>query len=158
MMKKIKTQQDLARIVAEKKSLGKRIGFTNGCFDILHPGHVRYLDEASKSCDILIIGVNSDESVKRIKGQDRPFNAERARMEVLAGLESVDFLTIFEENTPEELIKDLGPDMLFKGGDWDEKDIAGASHVKAHGGEIRIIPYVGEYSTTKLIKKIKNKK
>ena len=152
--KKIKTQTDLLSAIEKEKASGKRIGFTNGCFDILHLGHIRYLTRAKEGCDILIIGVNSDGSVKKIKGSSRPINSQQARLEVLASLECVDFLTVFEEETPENLIKALSPDIIFKGGDWKEEDIAGSSHVKSYGGEVSVIPYVEGHSTTSLIEKI----
>jgi D-beta-D-heptose 7-phosphate kinase/D-beta-D-heptose 1-phosphate adenosyltransferase len=152
---KIKTREDLADIVKKEKASGKTVGFTNGCFDILHLGHIRYLKEAKMFCDILVIGVNSDSSVKTIKGHGRPVNDEVARAEVLAALDCVDFLSVFEEETPKELIEALTPNVLFKGGDWEEDDVVGGSHVREHGGEVKIIPYVEGYSTTKLIKKIK---
>ncbi|MFC1644099.1 D-glycero-beta-D-manno-heptose 1-phosphate adenylyltransferase [Candidatus Omnitrophota bacterium] len=152
---KIKTQADLVDIVKKEKSSGKTIGFTNGCFDILHLGHIRYLADAKKECDLLVIGVNSDASVRSIKGTERPINVQEARMEVLAALECVDFLTLFEEDTPEKLIKELTPDILFKGGDWSEEDIVGADHVKSHGGRARVIPYLEGYSTTELIKRLR---
>jgi rfaE bifunctional protein nucleotidyltransferase chain/domain len=154
-MKKIKTQDELAAIVGEAKAAGKKVGFTNGCFDILHRGHVKYLSAAKKECDILVIGVNSDSSVKSIKGVNRPINDEQARLEVLAALEFVDYLTLFQEDTPEDLIKLLTPDVLFKGGDWEEERIVGADHVKANGGRVSVIPYVEGFSTTDLIKKIR---
>jgi len=152
---KIKTQTELAAVLKSEKASGKVIGFTNGCFDILHPGHVEYLNAAKKECDLLIIGVNSDGSVKRLKGDTRPINHQDARAKVLSALESVDFLTLFEEDTPEELIKSLNPDILFKGGDWKEEDIAGADFVKANGGKVRVIAYVKGFSTTKLIEKLR---
>ncbi|MFH1846712.1 MAG: D-glycero-beta-D-manno-heptose 1-phosphate adenylyltransferase [Candidatus Omnitrophota bacterium] len=153
---KIKTQDELIRIVEEKKADGKKIGFTNGCFDVLHLGHVRYLKLAKKECDLLIVAVNSDNSVKKLgKGFDRPVNGENARTEVLAALESVDFITLFDEDTPERLIKKITPDVLLKGGDWDEDKIAGAEHVKASGGRVKLINYVPGFSTTGLINKLK---
>ena len=155
MTEKIKTQAELAEIVKREKSSGKTVGFTNGCFDILHLGHVKYLDEAKRGCDLLVIGVNSDGSVKRIKGKGRPVNSQETRMEILAALECVDFLTVFEEDTPERLIETLTPDVLFKGGDWHEGNIAGAGHVKSQGGKVRVIPYVEGYSTTGLIERLK---
>ena len=154
MADKIKTQPELADIVEREKNAGKKIGFTNGCFDILHLGHARYLNAAKKRCDLLIVGVNSDASVRSIKGPRRPVNAQEDRMEVLGALECVDLVTLFEEDTPEELIKKVMPDILFKGGDWDEKEVVGARHVKAHGGEVKIIPYVEGYSTTDIIKRM----
>lgn len=154
---KIKKRSELAEIIKRKKASGKRVGFTNGCFDILHLGHVKYLYEARNNCDILIIGVNSDDSVKRLKGDERPLNEQGARLEVLASLESVSFVTLFDEDTPMELIELLSPDVLFKGGDWDEKDIVGADHVKANGGEVKVIEYVEGFSTSGLIDQIKEK-
>lgn len=152
---KILKRSDLADIVIKAKLSGKIVGFTNGCFDILHVGHVRYLKDASKECDILIVGVNSDFSVKRLKGPERPVNGQNARMEVLSALECVSYVTMFEEDTPEELIKFLTPDVIFKGGDWKEEDIVGADHVKKNGGKVRVIPYVNGYSTTGTIEKMK---
>jgi len=154
---KIKTQKELADIVKKEKSAGKVVGFTNGCFDIIHAGHVRYLGAAKNECDILIVAVNSDDSVKRLKGSDRPLNKQEARLEVLSALESLDYLTIFDEDTPESLIKKLTPDVLFKGGDWNEDKIAGAAHVKTHGGKVKIIHYLEGHSTTSLINKIREK-
>ena len=152
---KIKTWKELADIIGEEKASGKTAGFTNGCFDILHLGHIRYLEEAKAACDILVVGVNSDSSVKSIKGASRPINDEKVRSEVLSALECVDFITVFEEDTPQNLIESLGPDILFKGGDWKEDEVAGGAHVKGQGGEVKIIPYVGGYTTTDLIEKIK---
>jgi len=154
MRTKIKTHDELAEIVREEKTLRKTVGFTNGCFDILHTGHVRYLRGASKECDVLIVGVNSDSSVKSIKGEGRPINRQDDRLEVLMALSCIDFLTLFEEDTPEELIKKIRPEIIFKGGDWKEEDVVGADHVKAEGGRARIIPYLKGYSTTELIKRI----
>jgi len=155
MMEKIKSQRELLKILEKEKSLGKKIGFTNGCFDILHAGHVRYLTVAREACDKLVVGVNSDGSVKRIKGDERPINNSDARMEVLSALEFVDFLTLFEEETPEKLIAAIVPNILFKGGDWKEEEVAGADCVKKNGGEVKIIPYVSGFSTTNIINKMK---
>ena len=154
MWTKIKTRDELAGIVRQAKDKGTVVGFTNGCFDILHAGHVCYLRKAKKECGMLVVGVNSDGSVKRLKGENRPVNCESARLEVLSAVEVVDFLTLFEEDTPEELIKALTPDIIFKGGDWDENSVAGADHVRSNGGKVRIIPYLEGYSTTDLIRKI----
>ena len=151
---KIKTQDELAETVKKARLGGRKVGFTNGCFDILHKGHVRYLGSAREKCDMLVVGVNSDDSVRKLKGENRPVNSQEARMEVLSALESVDFLTLFKEDTPEDLIKKLTPDILFKGGDWDEKSVVGADHVKAQGGRVCIIPYVEGFSTTDILKKI----
>ena len=151
---KIKTRENLADILKKAQADGKKTGFTNGCFDIIHLGHVRYLSEARRYCDVLVLGLNSDASVKRLKGEGRPVNPQDARAEVLEALECVDLITVFDEDTPEELIKLITPDIIFKGGDWKEEDIAGAGHVKAAGGEVKVIPYVDGYSTTKFIEKL----
>lgn len=157
MMKKdkIKSHSELQKEINDAKKKGNKIGFTNGCFDIIHAGHVRYLRTAKNECDILIVGMNSDSSVRSIKGDTRPINSEQDRMEVLAALECVDVVTLFEEDTPQKLIEKLDPDVLFKGGDWKEDEIAGAEHVKKNGGSVRIIGYEEGYSTTKIIEKMK---
>lgn len=141
--------------ISELKAEGKKIVFTNGCFDIIHSGHIFYLGEAKKSGDVLVIGLNSDDSVKRLKGNDRPINNESDRALVLDALKFVDFVTIFEEDTPYELIKLLQPDILVKGGDYKADEIVGADIVRENGGEVLIIPYVKGKSTTALINKIK---
>lgn len=151
---KIKKLPELMDIILSLKEEGKKIGFTNGCFDILHVGHVRYLAEAKKTCDVLVVGLNSDASVRSIKGQNRPVNNEVSRAEVLSALESVDLVTIFAEDTPEKLIKAVGPEVLLKGGDWTAETVVGADHVRAYGGEVIIISYVDGYSTTGIIEKM----
>lgn len=153
---KIKTREELEKMIEKEKASGKRIGFTNGCFDILHVGHVRYLSQARKHCDTLVVGLNSDASVKRLKGESRPINPQWARGEVLASLESVDLVTVFDEDTPRALIELLSPDVLFKGGDWKEDEIVGAEHVKSCGGKVIVIPFVAGYSTTGTIDRLKN--
>ena len=132
----------------------KKIVFTNGCFDILHVGHVRYLDKAKRLGDILVVGLNSDCSVREIKGSGRPLNKELDRATVLSALSAVDYVVIFSESTPEKIIKKLMPDILVKGGDWKIKDIVGGEFVKSCGGRVVSIPFVKGYSTTALIKKI----
>ena len=154
MNSKIQNSKKLAKIFKRLRSKGKRIVFTNGCFDILHVGHVEYLSRAKRLGDILVVGLNSDSSVKKIKGEDRPINKEKDRAKVLASLYFVDYVTIFVEPTPEKLIKELRPNILVKGGDWKIKDIVGGDFVKAKGGKVRNIPFVKGYSTTSLIKKI----
>ncbi|MDD5633984.1 MAG: D-glycero-beta-D-manno-heptose 1-phosphate adenylyltransferase [Candidatus Omnitrophica bacterium] len=156
-MNKIKDQDELAKIIDKQKALGRTIGFTNGCFDILHKGHVRYLKGAKKECDILVVGVNSDASVKKIKGDSRPLNSQNDRLEVLEALECVDYLTLFEEDTPEKLIKKLTPDVLFKGGDWKVETVVGGEYVMSKGGKVKIIPYVEGYSTTGMISRMSGK-
>ena len=155
---KIKEHSELVEKLAAAKASGKRIGFTNGCFDILHVGHVRYLAQARKECDMLVVGVNNDCSVRRLKGMERPVNPEGSRMEVLAALECVDLVTLFLQDTPEDLIKMLRPDVLFKGGDWKENEIVGGDFVRSIGGKVRVIPFVDGFSTTKTIAKMREKK
>ena len=154
---KIKKAVDLARALGKARAAGKVIGFTNGCFDILHVGHVRYLKAARRRCDILVVGVNSDASVRRLKGKNRPVNHQAARTEVLSSLECVDNVTLFAQDTPLKLIKTLSPDIVFKGGDWKEKDVVGVKYVEKNGGKVMIIPFVKGYSTTATIKKMKRK-
>ena len=133
----------------------KKIVFTNGCFDIIHTGHVRYLQEAAKLGDILVIGLNTDASVKRLKGEDRPINAERDRAEVLCALGCVDYVVMFDEDTPYNLIKTIEPDVLVKGGDYRPEEVVGREIVEEKGGELVLIPYVDGKSTTNIIGKIK---
>jgi rfaE bifunctional protein nucleotidyltransferase chain/domain len=133
---------------------GKKIVFTNGCFDILHRGHVTYLSEAKKLGDLLVIGLNSDASVKRLKGPERPINQETDRQYVLSQLKAVDFVEIFTEDTPLELILKVEPKVLVKGGDWKIDQIVGAKEVIANGGDVFSLNFVNGYSTTSIINKI----
>ena len=149
---KIVDRKKLKDIIVGLKQQGKKIVFTNGCFDLIHIGHVRYLTEAKRLGDILVIGLNSDNSVSRIK-PGRPINSEKNRAEVLAALYMVDYVTLFNEDTPYELIKEVQPNVLVKGADWDLKNIVGADIVK----EVRNIPFVEGISTTDLIKRIQGK-
>ena len=151
---KVKKLSSLKRIAVALKKKGRKIVFTNGCFDILHYGHVMYLEKARRSGDCLIVGINSDLSVKRIKGQHRPVVNEFDRARVLAGLESVDFVAIFNEETPLKLIQALKPDLLIKGSDWKNKGIVGSDFVKTYGGKVLTIKLAKGRSTTNLIKKI----
>lgn len=132
---------------------GKKIVFTNGCFDLLHVGHVRYLKEAQKQGDFLVVGVNSDASVKRLKGPTRPIQNESDRAEILLGLKSVDSVVVFTEDTPEAIIKAIKPDILVKGGDWKIEQIVGGDFVIANGGQVKSLTFVDDKSTTKLIEK-----
>lgn len=134
---------------------GQKIVFTNGCFDILHVGHKRYLEEAKALGDILVVGVNSDASVKRLKGPERPVNGEQDRIELLAGLDCVDYVIVFEDDTPYDLIRRIQPDLLVKGGDYKPQDVVGKDIVEAHGGQVVILPFVDGKSTTDIISKIK---
>lgn len=139
------------------RDLNLRVGFTNGCFDILHPGHLKVLEEARARCDRLIVGLNSDTSVKRLKGACRPVNNEDSRARVLSALKVVDDVVIFEEDTPEQLIQKLQPDLLVKGGDYEIQDIVGADFVQARGGEVHIVPLVDGESTTSTIERAQGK-
>lgn len=131
-----------------------RLVFTNGCFDLLHPGHVAYLDEARRLGDRLVVGVNTDASMRRLKGPSRPLVPERDRARVLAGLASVDAVTLFDEDTPAELVAALRPDVLVKGGDYTPETIVGRDTVEGDGGEVRVIPFLPGYSTTDLLRRI----
>lgn len=146
-------QQDILAQLAARRDAGERIVFTNGCFDILHVGHVRYLNQARKLGDLLVIGLNSDASVRRLKGEDRPINGELARGEVLKSLRSVDQVILFEEDTPLELIKAVRPAVLVKGGDWALEQIVGSEFVQSYGGQVKSLPFVDGYSTTSIIEK-----
>ncbi|MDP3296573.1 MAG: D-glycero-beta-D-manno-heptose 1-phosphate adenylyltransferase [Thermodesulfovibrionia bacterium] len=150
---KIVDRKKLKQILSQLKNQNKKIVFTNGCFDIIHAGHVRYLTEAKKLGDILVIGLNSDSSVSTIK-PGRPIIPEQQRAEVLSALSMVDYITLFNEDTPYELIKEIKPDILVKGADWDTKNIVGSDIVK----EVHTIPFVEGISTTEIIKKIQSKK
>ena len=136
--------------------LGKTIVFTNGVFDILHPGHIFSLAQAAKEADYLIVGLNSDESVKRLKGKDRPVNNQDARALILASLMMVDAVVIFDEDTPLELINAIKPDVLAKGGDYTIEQIVGAKETIQNGGRVVINPIVGGFSTSEVIKKLKS--
>jgi D-beta-D-heptose 7-phosphate kinase/D-beta-D-heptose 1-phosphate adenosyltransferase len=139
-----------ARLIEWRKQ-DLRIGFTNGCFDILHPGHVKVLTAARGACDRLIVGLNSDASVKRLKGETRPVQTERARAEVLAALEAVDLVAIFEEDTPLKLIEEIKPSVLVKGGDYTREQVVGHDIVEAHGGEVVLVEVLAGFSTTSLV-------
>lgn len=153
---KIKTRKQLALIIRRLKKRGRRIIFTNGCFDILHLGHVRYLEKARLFGDCLVVGLNSDRSVRCIKGKGRPINTEKDRAGVLAGLTCVDFISIFNESTPLNLIKALRPDVLVKGSDWKSHEIVGAKEIQSWGGKVRRVTWLKGRSTTATLKKILN--
>ena len=153
-LSKIKHIKEAKNLVDKLKKRGEKVVFTNGCFDILHLGHIRYLSEAKKQGDFLIVAINSNSSVRRIKGEKRPIIDEKARAETIAALEFVDMVIIFSEDTPYDVIKVLNPDVLIKGGDWKEEDIVGADVVKKTGGKVLTIPYISGYSTTSIIEKI----
>lgn len=153
---KISTLPELTRKVAQWHFLGKKVVFTNGCFDILHAGHISSFSEAAKHGDILIAGLNSDSSVKGLKGDNRPVNDEQSRALVVASLAMVDAVIIFSEPTPLELIKAILPDVLVKGGDYKVEDIAGAKEVIENGGQVIINPILPGFSTTSIMNKIQN--
>lgn len=138
-----------------KENQNKKIVFTNGCFDILHRGHVAYLNEAKKLGDLLFVGLNSDASVKRLKGPERPINKESDRKFVLENLQSVDWVEIFDEDTPLELIKKVKPQVLVKGGDWKVEEIVGSSEVLSWGGQVFSLNFVDGYSTTNILNIVK---
>ncbi len=147
----------LARRLAALRRRGKRIVFTNGCFDLIHPGHVRYLRKAKQLGDVLVVALNSDASVRRLKGPTRPLVRQRDRCEVMAALEMVDFVTLFNTETPYTLIARLQPDVLVKGGDWSPDRIVGADLVRARGGTVRSLRFAPGYSTTRLVERIRKK-
>jgi rfaE bifunctional protein nucleotidyltransferase chain/domain len=154
MRSKILKLSDLVKVLESLREAGKRIVFTNGCFDILHAGHVRYLTAARSKGDALILGLNSDVSVKSIKPENRPIVSQDQRAEVLAGLACVDYITIFDEPDPLVLIQTIKPDVLIKGADWKETDIIGSDVVKSYGGKVIRIEVVPGISTSRIIQRI----
>lgn len=152
--KKIVSRPVLAKILSSAVKKNKKVVFTNGCFDILHKGHVKYLADAKSLGDILVVAINSDNSVRSIKGKNRPINKAKDRAYILAALGSVDFVTIFNELTPEKTIKLLKPNILVKGADWKVSDIVGGSFVRSYGGVVKNIKFLKNYSTSSLIDKI----
>ncbi|MFY0689898.1 MAG: D-glycero-beta-D-manno-heptose 1-phosphate adenylyltransferase [Cyclobacteriaceae bacterium] len=155
---KIKASAEAKKVVAEWKSVGNRIVFTNGCFDIVHLGHVDYLERAREYGDKLIVGINSDTSIKILKGLNRPINNLLSRSRVLASFSFVDLIIPFEDETPEALISLISPDVLIKGGDYDKTQIAGADHVIKMGGNVETIQLIEGFSTSGIIDKILNQK
>jgi rfaE bifunctional protein nucleotidyltransferase chain/domain len=153
--RKVVALADLQEELARLKGIGRRIVFTNGCFDILHPGHVTYLEAARRQGDCLVVGLNSDSSIRMIKGPERPVNNEASRARVLAALGAVDYITIFGEETPLNLITAIMPDILVKGADWPLAKIVGAAEVMARGGRVLMIPTVENFSTTRVIEAIR---
>ena len=151
---KIVPVNELAPVLEKWDDIGFRVVFTNGCFDILHPGHVEYLEKSRALADKLVVGLNTDASVKRLKGESRPINNEVDRARVMAGLASVDLVVLFDEDTPLELIKLIKPDILTKGADYAIKNIVGADFVMSYGGEVIPVQLVPGHSTTGVINKI----
>jgi D-beta-D-heptose 7-phosphate kinase/D-beta-D-heptose 1-phosphate adenosyltransferase len=154
-MGKIVSQDELILLIAREKRNGRRVVFTNGCFDLLHPGHVRCLAEARALGDLLVVAVNSDSSVRGNKGPERPLVPQNDRAEVLAALSSVDYVTIFDEPTPRDLIARVLPSVLVKGADWGPNEVVGREEVEASGGRVVSVPLTPGYSTTNLLRKIR---
>jgi D-glycero-beta-D-manno-heptose 1-phosphate adenylyltransferase len=154
---KISTLPELQRRISQWRVLNKKIAFTNGCFDILHAGHIASLTEAARQADYLVVAINADISIKGLKGENRPVNDENARALVIAALAMVDAVIIFSEPTPRELIMEIRPNVLIKGGDYKIEEIAGAKEVIAWGGKVVLNPIVEGYSTTSIINKLQNK-
>ena len=155
-MKKIVSSEELAKIVSNLKDENKKIATTNGCFDILHLGHLECLRKARSFGDVLIVGLNSDESVRKIKGPQRPLNSQNARAEMLSELNCVDYISIFEEDSPEQFLKTARPDTHIKGKDYEQKPIKEKELVESLGGKIVLVDLVEGFSTSKIIEKIKN--
>ena len=152
---RVLTHEDVARFVAGRRSQGHRVVFTNGVFDLLHPGHVRYLQAARALGDLLVVGLNADASVRRNKGPHRPINPQEERAEVLCALACVDGVVIFEEDTPAEIIRLVQPDVLVKGADWPADQIVGRDTVEGRGGRVVRVPLEQGHSTTRIIERIR---
>lgn len=155
-MRKLQSIQRLRPIVRAHRAAGRRIAFTNGCFDLLHPGHVRCLAAAKRHADILVVGLNTDASVRRLKGPGRPLLPEHARAEMVAALASVDHVVLFREPTPLRIIRALRPDVLVKGGDYGSSGVVGADLVRSWGGKVVLAPLARGFSTTALIERIRH--
>jgi D-beta-D-heptose 7-phosphate kinase/D-beta-D-heptose 1-phosphate adenosyltransferase len=151
---KIKNVTQLKKIISDLKAKHKKIVFTNGCFDLLHFGHVKYLEKAKKKGDVLIVGLNSDSSIRKIKGKMRPFVNQRQRAYILSSLIPVDYVVIFNQKTPYNLIKSIKPDILVKGADWPKDKIVGRDILESYSGKVETVPYIKGFSTTDLAKKI----
>jgi rfaE bifunctional protein nucleotidyltransferase chain/domain len=153
---KLKTLDELIKIAAQARRNGKSVVFTNGCFDLLHRGHVHVLRQAKAAGDLLIVAINSDQSVKAIKGPTRPVAAEIDRLELIAAMEMVDYVILFDEPDPSKLITAIKPNVLAKGGDWGADEVVGADIVERQGGRVLLVPYLKGYSTTEIIERIRN--
>jgi rfaE bifunctional protein nucleotidyltransferase chain/domain len=153
-MKKVKSLGELKKIRARLRRQGKKVVFTNGCFDLIHGGHIRLFKKAKSLGDVLIVGLNTDASVRKIKGPSRPVFPLDERYEVLGAVETIDYLTSFAEETPQKIIAALLPDVLVKGGDWGPDQVVGREEVEAAGGKVVIVPYLKGHSSTSIIKKI----
>jgi rfaE bifunctional protein nucleotidyltransferase chain/domain len=154
-MQKIKTVRQIKRIAARLRKKKRTIVFTNGCFDMLHLGHIAYLERCRRLGDVLIVGVNTDRSVKKIKGPSRPIMRAYERVRILSALACIDYVVLFGDRTPRRLIAAIEPDVLAKGGDWKKSDIVGADSVRTCGGRVSVIPFVKGHSTTRLIERIR---
>ncbi len=157
-MRKLKTLDELVAIRHDLGRQEKQVVFTNGCFDLLHRGHVRYLDQAKRLGDVLIVAMNSDSSVRTLKGPDRPVMSHEERAELVAALAAVDYVLIFDELDPEQVIRALEPDLLVKGGDWAADQIVGRQVVESRGGQVCTIPYVEGASSSELLRRIRERK
>jgi rfaE bifunctional protein nucleotidyltransferase chain/domain len=153
---KLKTLDELIKIAAQARRNGKSVVFTNGCFDLLHRGHVHVLRQAKAAGDLLIVAINSDPSVKAIKGPSRPVAAEMDRLELIAAMEMVDYVILFDEPDPSKLITAIKPNVLAKGGDWGADGVVGADIVEREGGRVLLVPYLKGYSTSEMIERIRN--
>jgi D-beta-D-heptose 7-phosphate kinase/D-beta-D-heptose 1-phosphate adenosyltransferase len=153
-LEKLLDHEALMQKVLELRQAGQKIVFTNGCFDILHPGHVVYLRTARSLGDVLIVGVNSDRAVRELKGEQRPILNQQERCAVLSGLESVSYVIVFDERTPLNLIKSISPDVLVKGGDWEFDQIVGREEVETNGGQVVLVPFQAGQSTSGIIERV----
>jgi D-beta-D-heptose 7-phosphate kinase/D-beta-D-heptose 1-phosphate adenosyltransferase len=151
---KVQSRDQIKATAARAKTQGKKIVFTNGCFDLLHVGHLHVLREAKKLGDVLMVGLNSDRSVGQIKGPDRPIVSEDERAELIAALEMVDYVTLFDEPDPIPLLREIKPDVLVKGGDWGESGVVGRELVEGWGGKVAVVPFLEGHSTTNIIEKV----
>ena len=151
MKEKIKERSEVAQLAKEAKDAGKKVVFTNGCFDLIHIGHIRLLEEAKKQGDILVVALNTDDSVHRLKGDKRPVTPQEERLAVVAALQMVDWVTLFDEDTPAEIIEEICPDVLVKGGDYKPGEVVGREFVEKSGGRLHLIPLVKGKSSTKIL-------
>lgn len=155
MGKVVNSVEELVQELEPFKKSSQKIVFTNGCFDLLHVGHVRYLQEAKAQGDILVLGLNSDKSVSELKGPERPIQKQNDRAEILAALACVDYVCIFDESTPIKMIESITPDILVKGGDWKPDQIVGSEHVLRNGGKVKSLLFIDGKSTTRIVEKMK---
>ena len=157
MTSRVLSLPDLVRVVRRLRRQGKRIAFTNGCFDLLHVGHLSYLERIKRRADVLVVSVNSDSSVRRLKGPGRPVVPARERARLVAALKPVDYVTIFSEATPLKVIRAIRPHLLAKGGDWKAQEIVGREWVESHGGQVLVVPYLQDHSTSRLIQRSRSR-